>query len=92
VGLFIRDLGLEAEEALTIFCYSLISALVTNAVKLIPLGRMDGQCVLNGLFPAICAAVTQAMSVSPEAIGISGAGFDIGSMAHETLYSRMYMS
>lgn len=92
VGLFIHDLHMNLAEAMTIYCYSLLSAMVTNTVKLVPLSQMEGQRVLNRLFQAIDIAVQEAMSVTMEDIGIGGAGFDLCSMEHEILYSRLYIS
>lgn len=92
LGLFLRDQGIPAEEALPAYCYNLLSTMVTNAVKLIPLSQMDGQRVLNRLFPAAEEAARLALSATMEDIGISGAGFDLCSMQHETLYSRIYIS
>ena len=80
------------QNAFRIFCYSLISPMVTNAVKLVPLSQMDGQRVLNELFPAMEEAVYNAFSVEMQDLGLSGAGFDICSMEHEVLYSRVYIS
>lgn len=92
VGLFLRDLGIEPKQALVMYCYSLLTTMVTNAVKLIPLSQLDGQCVLNHLFPAMERATAEAQTVTLENIGISGAGFDLCSMQHETLYSRIYIN
>lgn len=92
VGLFLRDLCIEPEQALVMYGYSLISTMVTNAVKLIPLSQLDGQSVLNRLFPAIERAAAKAQTVHLEQLGISGAGFDLCSMQHETLYSRIYIN
>ncbi len=92
VGIYIKDHGIDLERALVMYTYSLISAMVVGAVKLIPLSQMDGQRILNRLFPEMENAVKQAMLCTREDIGISGPGFDISSMEHETLYSRMYIS
>ena len=96
-GLLIRDIltgdqGTDTKEIFCIFCYSLLSPMVTNAVKLVPLSQMDGQRVLYELFPCIENAVEAAFLVSSEELGFSGAGFDICSMEHEVLYSRVYIS
>ena len=92
VGLFWRDLGIGPEQGLIPYCYSLLTTMVTNAVKLIPLSQLEGQRVLHALFPAMEGAAAQAQKVTLEEIGISGAGFDLCSMEHETLYSRIYIS
>lgn len=91
-GLFAKEQGIDLQTALTVFGYSLMSAMITNSVKLIPLSQLDGQKILNELFSYIGNAVKTAGSISIEDIGISGAGLELSSMEHETLYSRMYIS
>lgn len=92
VGLYVKDHGIDLEKALVMYAYSLISAMVVGAVKLIPLSQMDGQRILNELFPEIEKAAGTAVECKKADIGIGGPGFDISSMEHEILYSRMYIS
>ena len=92
VGLFLRDSGIPMGDGLTAFCGSLISAAVTNAVKLIPLSHTEGQRLLAGLHGDMAKAVAVASEVQPDELGLSGAGFDLFSMEHEIMYSRMYIS
>ncbi|MCQ2443527.1 MAG: urease accessory protein UreF [Oscillospiraceae bacterium] len=92
VGLFLADLQIPLRDGLTAFCYSTVSTMVTNTVKLVPLSQTEGQRVLNRLFPAMEAAVEKAEDISMDELGIGGAGFDLSSMEHETLYSRIYIN
>lgn len=92
VGLFISDTSSEELMGLKMYCYSLISMTVNHAVKLIPLGQTDGQKALTGVMDLITKSAERAMNVSICDLGISGAGFDISSMEHERLYSRIYIS
>ena len=91
-GLIAHALQIEKSEALTGFYYNAASGFVTNAVKLIPLGQQDGQELLMSLFPLIRNLVQQSLLPEKEMIGFCCAGFDIRSMQHEQLYSRLYMS
>lgn len=92
VGLFAAAHGIDAQEALPIYGYSLLSGLTTHAAKCVPLRQLDAQRVLRESFPALLHAVETALTVTEDDIGIGGAAFDIFSMQHETLYSRLYMS
>ena len=97
VGLLIRSLGLKGAElallqALELYCYSLLSAMVNHGVKLIPLGQMDGQSALFEAMDGILTAVSRAVSVEIEELGVSGGGFDLRSMQHEGLAGRLYIS
>jgi urease accessory protein len=91
-GLFAQSLGIPKQDALTGFYYNVAAGMVTNCVKLVPLGQIDGQEMLFALQPLISALVMDTMHPDPLMIGLSSTGFDIRCMQHEQLYSRLYMS
>lgn len=92
VGLYGKEIGLKQEVAASIYTYSLLSAIVTNAVKTIPLSQMSGQKILNEMLKKIEVCIAEAKTVQLEDLGIGGTEFDIEAMNHEMLYSRLYMS
>jgi urease accessory protein len=92
VGLFMRDLNADLNEALELYCYSLLSQTVNHAVKLIPLGQSDGQAALFEALRLIPAAVQKAKAASVDELGVSGCGFDLRAMQHETLHGRLYIN
>lgn len=92
LGLYAAAVGAPLEQAAGLYGYSILSACVTNAVKLIPLGQTDGQRALAAVLPALGAAVREACRVGEPDLGLCGAGFDIRAMQHETLRARLYMS
>jgi len=92
VGLFLRDLNASLNEALELYCYSLLSQAVNHAVKLIPLGQSDGQAALFEAMRLIPGAAQKAMAASVDELGVSGCGFDLRSMQHETLHGRLYIN
>jgi urease accessory protein len=91
-GLLGFELNADKQETLTAFYYSNVAGLVTNAVKLVPLGQKDGRELLMSFFPLINELVVANQNPDKEKIGFCCAGLDIRSMQHEQLYSRMYMS
>ena len=91
-GLLAQEMDIDKEKTLSGFYYNTASGFITNAVKLIPLGQQDGQEMLMSLFPLIEDLVQKSLLPDKELIGICCAGFDIRSMQHEQLYSRLYMS
>ncbi len=91
-ALLAAELNIDKEEMLAGFYYNAASGFVTNAVKLIPLGQQDGQEILMSLFPLIKDLAQKSLLPDKEMIGYCCAGFDIRSMQHEQLYSRLYMS
>lgn len=92
VGLFIRDIGADIYMGLEMYGYSLLSAAVNHAVKLVPLRQLAGQECLSKAAEKIPFAAKKAMDVSTQNLGIGGSGFDLRSMQHEKLYSRIYIS
>lgn len=92
VGLYAKEQNVPLKEALTIYGYNILSAIVTNTVKSVPLSQMEGQRILFEAFADLEKAVEQALAVNFENIGIGGTQCEIAAMRHETLYSRLYMS
>lgn len=91
-GLYACALGIPKKEALTAFFYNAAAGMVTNSVKLIPLGQQDGQEILFSLHSLLDDLATRALAPDKELIGVCCTGFDIRCMQHEQLYSRLYMS
>jgi urease accessory protein len=91
-GIYAAALKIGKEDALTGFYYNAAAGMVTNSVKLIPLGQQDGQEILFSLQPLIAELVERSLAPDVSQIGYCCTGFDIRSMQHEQLYSRLYMS
>ena len=91
-GLYASIFNLDQRAALTGFYYNAAVGFVTNCVKLIPLGQQDGQLLLFSLQPIITDLAEKTMQPNRDLLGLCCAGFDIRSMQHEGLYSRLYMS
>lgn len=85
-------LGLSLRETLLSFYYNTMVCMVTNAVKLIPLGQLSGQDIIFELEAGLGDLVEQTITLDEKMRGVCAVGFDIASMQHERLYSRLYMS
>lgn len=85
-------MGLTLRDTLLSFYYNSMVCMVTNAVKLIPLGQLSGQDIIFELEENLEYLTDETMTLDPEIRGVCAVGFDIGSMQHERLYSRLYMS
>lgn len=92
IGLFISDIKMELNQGLEMYCYSILSAMVNHAVKLVPMRQLDGQKCLCNAIKNIPFAVKKALKTDIQDLGIGGMGFDLRSMQHEKLYSRLYIS
>lgn len=91
-GMYAYLSGIPLSEAMTAFYYNAATGMVTNSVKLVPLGQQQGQQILFELLPLLPALVAQTFTIPRELAGRCSFGFDIRSMQHERLYSRLYMS
>lgn len=91
-GMLAALLHVPKEEALTGYYYTTAAGMVTNCVKLVPLSQQHGQELLFSLQPLITELAAKNLDPDMDMIGLCCPGFDIRSMQHERLYSRLYMS
>lgn len=91
-GAFCAAMNIEESDALFHYLYAQASAIVTTCVKSVPLSQTDGQKILSSSFPLLAELLSKVMTLSSDWYGCSTPGFDIRSMQHECLYSRIYMS
>ncbi len=91
-GVIANALGINKQDALVGFFYNLAAGIVTNSVKLIPLSQQAGQEILFNVKKTISNLANQINQIDQDMIGLCSIGFDIASMEHEHLYSRLYMS
>ena len=91
-GILANALQISKHDALTGFYYNAATGFVINAVKLIPLGQQDGHEMLMEFFSLIQYLTSKSLHPDKELLGLCCTGFDIRSMQHEHLYSRLYMS
>lgn len=91
-GAFCACTSIKREDALTNYLYAQASAMVTNCVKTIPLSQSDGQKILFSLYPVFEEVLKHVQSAGEEMLCASTPGFDLRSIQHEYLYSRLYMS
>jgi urease accessory protein len=91
-GMYAQLLEIPLAEALFAFYYNAAIGMITNSVKLVPLGQLDGQDVLFELQPLIKQLAKETVTIDRELVGLCTIAFDIRCMQHERLYSRLYMS
>ena len=92
LGIYGASLGIDQTYLLTMYAYSILSAIVNNTVKLVPLSQMEGQRILYEMLDSLENLAIKAMETDIYDLGVSGTAFEIHCMNHERLYSRQYMS
>lgn len=91
-GLFASEFGVPAAETIYGFCYNAAVSMITNAVKLVPIGQLAGQDILVRMQEVIEKTTQRVLHLEREFVGVCNIGFDIRCMQHEKLYTRLYMS
>ncbi|MCU7549628.1 urease accessory protein UreF [Chitinophagaceae bacterium LB-8] len=91
-GLLAFIFNIPKQDALAGFYYNAATGMVTNCVKLVPLGQQQGQEILFSFQSVIHDLAQKSMNPDRDLLGLCCNGFDIRSMQHEQLYTRLYMS
>jgi urease accessory protein len=85
-----RAAGIDKTHALLAYLQGFGAALVSVAVRLVPLGQTQGLETLRDLMPAIAATAERAAQAALGDLGAVGIAADIAAMNHETLRSRVF--
>jgi urease accessory protein len=83
---------IPASVALVGYAFAWAEALVSAAVRLVPLGQSAGQRLLALAGDAIPAAAAEALNVADDDIGSVAHGQVMASALHENLYARLFRS
>ena len=76
----------------TAFLYATTALLVGAALRLLPLGQLEGQTALWRLHPVIRRAAREAAERSPGELSSFTPGLDIQGMLHERMDARLFRS
>jgi urease accessory protein len=92
LGHYGASAGLEITALLAAFAHMTMVSLVANGIRAIPIGQTGGQQVITQLHPLLEVCITWANTATEKDWGGSAPAFDWAGMAHERLYSRIFMS
>ena len=84
--------GVDETMASTAYLWSWVENQVLAAVKIIPLGQIDGQKLLHRLKGDVERATEIARSTDPAHAGSAAFGLAVASARHESQYSRLFRS
>lgn len=91
-GLLAAVLGAPREESLLAFLFNGVNGLVQSAVKLVPLGNAEAQKLVLEFYPVMDRALALSLTTPMEEASAFCPAFDLASIRHETLETRLYMS
>ena len=79
-------------EIIAAFLQAQAAALISAAVRFMPLGPLEGQKMLAALQPTILAAAARAATATEDDLASASWGADIAAMRHETMPVRIFRS
>jgi urease accessory protein len=92
VGQLAGARGIDVEATAAAWLHGFASALVSAAVRLVPLGQTDGLAVLAALEAEIVALAAATRDRPLDEIGGACFRSDIAAIRHETQYTRLFRS
>ncbi len=87
-----RYLGVSKTTTVLFYLYSVVSSIVQNAVRGIPLGQTAGQRVIRDVQPILVEAAQKIEQLDEEDFGIVSPGIELSQMRHERVNIRIFMS
>ena len=90
VGLAARAHDCPMQETVSLYLQAFVSNLVSAAIRLVPIGQVQGQRIIAALMPTITALTEDAVNASLDDIGGCAMLSDIASMRHETQTVRLF--
>jgi len=92
VGIAAHDNGCPERETVSLFLQAFVSNLVSAAIRLVPLGQVQGQQIIAALAPTIAEVTDDALAASLDDIGGCALLSDIAAMKHESQHVRLFRS
>ena len=83
--------GIEARAAIDGFIYSRLSASVSAAMRLLPIGQHEAHTLLARVL-AVAPAVVDALMASDEAPASFAPALDVAAMSHPYVHSTLFLS
>lgn len=87
-----HDFGVPTPAAIVFYLYSVVSNLVQNAVRGIPLGQTAGQKIIRDIQPFLIEAAETIQKLDEEDFGTISPGLELSQMRHERVNIRIFMS
>jgi urease accessory protein len=92
VGRAVAEMGLDLELSTAMYLQAFTGNLCAAAMRLVPLGQVDGQKVQTVLKPHCTAIAKECIGATLDDLHSCAWASDIASMRHEIQYSRVFRS
>ena len=90
IGVAARAHGLPARDTVALALSAFAANLVSAAIRLVPLGQVEGQRIQAALHPLVARVAAEALETSTDDLGGCAWGADIAAMRHETQTVRLF--
>ncbi|ULT59814.1 urease accessory protein UreF [Neobacillus drentensis] len=87
-----HHLGVPKSTGILFYLYSVVSSIVQNAVRGIPLGQTAGQKIIREVQSTLMEAAGEIDKLDEEDFGIVSPGIELAQMRHERVNIRIFMS
>ena len=84
--------GISLEDSIEAFLMNMVTTLIQNAVRGVPLGQTAAQKMLLTYHEKIPEVVGKIKELSEDTFGAASPGLEINQMKHENLFARNFMS
>lgn len=91
-ALFAYQKNLDVETAIMDYAYSVLSTMIQNAVRAIPLGQVSGQKILQTALYELEEICPMILQIDGHLLGANMPGMEIAQMNHEIQDFRLFMS
>lgn len=91
-ALFMHMQGSDFCQSVCYYSYSIVTTMVQNAVRAIPLGQKAGQDILHTVFANIIELSSDIEDLDESYLGASVPGVELAQIRHETTIFRLFMS
>jgi len=90
IGVAARAHGLPARDTVALALSAFAANLVSAAIRLVPLGQVEGQRIQAALHPLVARVAAEALETATDDLGGCAWGADIAAMRHETQTVRLF--
>lgn len=84
--------GFNSIETIMFYGYSVLSTMIQNAVRAIPIGQRDGQIILKNSLEYLESMTQDIINISKVKLGANMPGMEVSQMQHEIQDFRLFMS
>lgn len=91
-AMFMHREQLPVKDSVSYYGYSIVTTMVQNAVRAIPLGQKAGQRIMHDVFKVLIDICKDIFTMDESYLGANVPGIELAQIKHETINFRLFMS